>query len=97
MKNRFESAETFEAYATIDAGYYLINELNTEFNQPIHPLFAAVDKVTGYDKHRAKDMALSIIKIAKDIVAAKKIVEADFSADEKLITDLQTKFLHKPQ
>jgi len=93
MKNRFESEEVFTAYATIDAGYYMISEIKKDFDLVKHPIIASIDKATGYDKAYSKEKAEQVISIIEDVISAKKVIDADYSADEKLISDLKARFL----
>jgi len=86
MKHAFESEETFTAYATIDAGYYMIGQIKKEFDMPKSPIISAIDKATGFDKKFTNDKAKELIVILEDIIEAKKIIEADFSSDEKLLS-----------
>ncbi len=86
MKNIAQSAETFTAYATIDAGYYMMKQLQKKLNKPISPLEAQIDKVTGFDAN--KKYTEEIIDILEDIISAKKVIEADYSNDEKTLNEL---------
>lgn len=93
MKPLFESAEIFTAYATIDAGYYMMSEIQSQMDEEKkqHPLNKLIDKATGADKaildlHKAK-LSLWLI----DIIEAKKVIGADYSNDEKFLQSLNIK------
>jgi hypothetical protein len=90
MKSIFESEETFTAYATIDAGYYMIQDIQKKMDKPLSPVEKAIDEATGYDKVRLKKHIEQIQICLIDIIEAKKIIEADYSKDHKLFTKLQT-------
>ena len=62
MKHAFESEETFTAYATIDAGYYMIGQIKKEFDMPKSPIISAIDKATGFDKKFTNDKAKELNK-----------------------------------
>ena len=84
MKNMFENSEVFDAYATIDYGYFMINQINNNQKKRTG-IEAAIDKATGYDKHLERQLAKELIPILEDIVAAKKVIEADYSQDEQML------------
>lgn len=90
MKPISESSETFTAYATIDAGYYMLQELQKILNKRISPIDKAVDVATGYMQEQHKRIRKQCIEIVKDIIAAKKVIEADYSGDEKLLATLKS-------
>ncbi|KKN74683.1 hypothetical protein LCGC14_0388850 [marine sediment metagenome] len=50
MKNHFESAECFEAYATVDACYYIIAQMEAQMNKQRSGIEKAIDDATGYSK-----------------------------------------------
>ncbi len=87
MKGQFESVETFTAYATISAGYYMVNQINKELEKPTNLINDAIDRATGYNTTENYKKELAII--LKDIITAKKIIDADFSADEKFLLMLK--------
>lgn len=77
MKNIFESADIFEAYATIDAAYYEIGKISKKRSGRT-AISIMIDKATGYDKANAQKIS-DIIDI---IIENKKFIEADYSHDE---------------
>ncbi len=85
----FESSETFTAYATIDAGMYMLQELNKEINKPEAPIVKMINNVTGYGKDRDSKWIKSSIIILKDIINAKKVIEVDYSNDEAALQQLK--------
>jgi hypothetical protein len=88
MKNMYESAETFTAYATIDAGYYMISKIQKETAMAEHPINDAIDRITGYDKKKNNDTKDEVILILKDIIKAKKVIGADYLKDQEMINEL---------
>lgn len=84
MKNMFESSEAFTAYATIDAGYFMLRELNSSI--PVRSeIEKSIDKATGYDKVLSKEIAGKMHTILSDIIDAKKLVDEDFKKDKILL------------
>ncbi len=88
MKDLTESQETFAAYATIDAGYYMLKELQKGNRKTLSAIESAIDKATGYDGG-LKEVIASAILILKDIIKAKVFIEADFTGDQKMLDELQ--------
>jgi len=68
MKGQFESSETFEAYATIDAGYFMLNQI-----------FSAIKANRG--KPIDKELIRRSLIVLEDMIAAKKAIEADPSPE----------------
>lgn len=89
MKDIFESGEIFEAYAVIDLCYYGLQELQKELNKPKIPLYVMIDQATGFDKAQAKENKETAVELLEQIIKAKKIIEADYSNDEKMIDKIQ--------
>lgn len=90
MKKRFESSETFDAYTTIEVGYFMLKKLNEEISKPISPINLAVDKTTGYDKKRNNDARDKAVSILKEVIEAKKLIEADYLKDQEMIDKLNS-------
>lgn len=91
MKQIFESPKTFTAYATIDAGYYMLSLLYEKLNktQPRSKIIAMVDQATGYNPY--KEIINEAIICMEDIIEAKKVIEADYSKDEETLKSLKDK------
>lgn len=90
MKPIFESPEVFEAYAMIDFHNLMLVELaKVEKRSPIE---AMVDEATGYDKEVEKLRVTAAIDSINEIIRCKKIVEADFSAEERLLEKINEAF-----
>jgi hypothetical protein len=87
MKNPYESEETFTAYATIGAGFYMLGEIQKAINKPRAPIVQAIDAATGYDKHITELRLKNMIIILKDIIAAKKVLEDDYLASEQALNE----------
>ncbi len=86
MKNIMESSKVFTAYAIIDYCYYEIKQLYENSTKRLSPLEIAVQNACGYNPET--ENAKKIIKLAKEIIKNKKIIEADYSGDQQLIDDL---------
>lgn len=105
MKDIFESPEVMAAFAEIDMHYYFIEDMQKEWNKPLSPIEAAIDKATGYDVERIKKIKEKLIYALEQIIKNKKIIEADYSGDEKMLKALQTLshedeaeiYLHHPE
>lgn len=88
MKNMFENEEVFQAYAQIDYCYWGIKELQKDLNKPRSPIEMAIDVATGYDKHVVKENKSAVIELLKTIIKCKKLIEADYSGDEKALNEI---------
>lgn len=89
MKDIFENSETFTAYATINAGKYMFQEMLKKMQKVPSPQKKMVDAATGYDKHKYQECIKSAIIILEDVIEAKKVIEADYKTDEEMIADLK--------
>lgn len=89
MKNMWESPETFTAYATIEAAYYMLSGYEQEWSKPLSPITQMVDEATGYSKERNNGLKRNIIVCLEGIIAAKKIIEGDYSKDEIMLTKIK--------
>lgn len=89
MKNILESGEIFEAYIVIDLCYYGLQELRNELSKRKDVLSMLIDKATGFDKAQAKENKNTAIELLEQIIEAKKIIEADYSNDKKMIDKIQ--------
>lgn len=92
MKGMYDNAQTFAAYATIDAGYYLLGQLQKEIDaeakKKTHALISMVDKATGYAKEKHDERIQKLEEIIGDIVKAKKFInDPSWEADQKLLND----------
>lgn len=91
MKNIWSSEETFTAAATIEAGFWMMeNVFNSQEKRT--GIVAAIDKATGYDKEIDKQLAEQLIPILKDIIKAKKVLEKDYSKEEEMLSISQKLF-----
>jgi len=88
MKNILESPEVFEAYAKIDLLYYGLAELQKELNIKRSPIVEAIDNASGYTAAKLKDNKDVVIDIIKQIIENKKIIEADYSGDGKILNEV---------
>jgi hypothetical protein len=89
MKNILESEKTFEAYATIDLCYYGLQKLNEELGQPKSGLEILIDRSTGFDKAKMKEWIETSIELLEQIIEAKKVIEADYKNDSKMLDDIR--------
>ena len=94
MKNPFESAETFNAWSQIPMWYDFLNNAFKEWKGklPKNRLEMEIDKSTGYDKSRDKNFAESAIPCLENIIAFKKVLEDDYSKDEKALAEVLKMF-----
>ena len=86
MKNIFESPEVMSAYAQIDLLYYGLEELSKQFLGEVKnqsPINQMIDEKTGFAKAKREEVRDSAIECLELIIEQKKIVEADYSEDEK--------------
>lgn len=75
------NSEYFEQIAIIDAGMFMLEKWQKESCSPQDPILALIDRATGYDLNRFKNLKI----ILSDIKEAKiKIGEATTTEDEVL-------------
>lgn len=86
MKDILENSDTFTAYATIDAGYAMMQMAQEEFEKksPKSGIEKMIDSATGYDAGRFNEHIAYLCICLEDIIEAKKFIEADYSKDEKM-------------
>lgn len=83
MKNILESPETFESYARIDYCYYRISQIYKN-DKKLTPIDKMIYQATGYDKKKESE----IIDLLKEIINSKKLIDADYSGDEKTLNEI---------
>jgi hypothetical protein len=88
MKNIMESSETFDAYAEIDLCYYLLKMLYENVSKEIAPINKMVDDATGKTQSELTENRETAINLLTRIITAKKIIEADYSGDETMLSKL---------
>lgn len=90
MKNMFESPKSFTAHATIGAGYYMLSLQQKELDKYLQrsPIYAAIDKATGYDTAVHVSIASNCAEILVGIIEAKKSISADYKADQEMLDSL---------
>lgn len=88
MKNIFENGEVFEAYAKIDLLYYGLAELSEDLNIKRSPIVMAIDDASGYAAAKLKENKETAIDLIQQIIDNKKIIEADYSSEEKMLNIL---------
>lgn len=89
MKNIFDSADIFEAYARIDLRYYGLQEL---CKSPVHdghlsPIEQMIDMAIMGDKVR-EDIQTAI-ELIEGIIEDKKIIDADYDNDMEVLEKLR--------
>jgi len=89
MRNILESEEIFEAYAVIDLCYYGLEKLNMELGKPRSVLETEIDRVTGYTKAKTEESIDTAIELLKQIIEAKKKIEADYSKDAEMLDKIR--------
>jgi len=85
MKNILENEKVFEAYATIDCCYYLLQEAQNKLSKSKSPVEIMIDKATGYDKLEIEQMKKDVIDLLNQIIEAKKIIEVDYDNERKIL------------
>lgn len=88
MKNPFESAETFNAWAQIPMWYDFLKNTYEEWKKLVVPIDMMIYKATGYDKKLNEDFRESAIICLEQIIEFKKVLEDDYSKDEKVLLEL---------
>jgi len=81
----FDSPESFQAYATIEAGIWMMSEIQKEWNKKRSPIEKAVDEATGFGRDQDIMWSQSIVVILEDIIVAKKFIEMDFESDQTIL------------
>lgn len=91
MKNIVESPEIFAAYAEIDLNYYLLKDIYNKITQAANrpAIVKMVDDATGYTKEQNKENIENAIGCLENIITNKKIIEADYSTDEKMLFQIK--------
>ena len=91
MKNRFENEENFTAYATIEAGIYMMRKATEDFNKQHSKggINLAIDRATGFAAHQEQEYVKYMIICLEDIIEAKKVIEDDYSKDENTLKELK--------
>jgi hypothetical protein len=82
MRDMFESEETFIAYATIDAGHYMIKQHLDAMHIPEIPINRMIDEVTGYATKQKVNTIQSILLIIEDIIEAERVIDKDTKSSE---------------
>lgn len=97
MKNILESSEVFTAYATIDAGYFMMQEAQKEFDKGVSKggFNYMIDKATGYAEDRLKKHVAYLCMCLDDIIEAKKVVQADYASAVEMKENLLKMVQHK--
>ena len=68
----------------------MIGKINEELNKPVPSILKAIDIVTGYSEKDIRDKKMQLITLLEIVVRCKKLIEADYSADEKLIYKIKS-------
>lgn len=88
MKNMFESAETFEAYAMIDLNYYMLKDIHDRNSKPVPPIVQMVNDATGWQKEQNETNVKDTVHCLREIIRLKKQIEADYSGDEESLNKI---------
>lgn len=89
MKSMFESAECFEAYATVDYCHYMLEEIQKGLNKKRSPIDTMIDEVTGYSKAKTEESRQQIIGLLEEIIKAKKVLDAPIADNVKHLEKLK--------
>lgn len=92
MKNIFESPEVFTAYATINAGYYMIKLAQEEFDKkrPRSAIEKMIDINTGAGIGELQKHYAYVAMCMEDIINAKIILEEDVTKDREIFEKLKS-------
>jgi len=82
------TSETLELIAQIDCCYFLMEEAGKRTEKPITPFERMIDDATGYGKMRDDKLREYLIDLARQIIECKKKIGADYSCDEKFMSEL---------
>ena len=83
-----ESKEIFEAYSIIDLCYYRLRDILKEIEKPKTGIQILIEKSTGYDIAKMKEWKDTSIELLEQIIKAKKIIEADYKNDVKMLEEI---------
>lgn len=86
MKPIFESKETYLAYATIDACYHQLLEIEKSIDKIV---YKENEVRVEYNINITQANIKALISLLKKIVENKKIIEADYTETEKAISQLE--------
>lgn len=78
----------FEKVGQIDFLYFCFKKMAIEYNKPVDPITAMIDRSTGYMEEKTKDTITDSIDIIKKIIKLKKEIKFDYDSDEKLLGEL---------
>lgn len=87
MKPIFESKKVFQAYAEIDFCYFMLHEYSKKYFKAKAPIIEMVDSACGYN--RTKEEAKVTMGYLKQIIKCKKLIDADYSGDEKTLNEIK--------
>lgn len=82
------NCEANNAYNDIELGYLMVEKINQELSKPVETIGFMLYQMTGMDMIRRLGFVNQKISYLELIIASKKIVEADYSADEKALNEL---------
>ena len=71
------------AHAEIDYIYWVLKRTGIDLKER-SPITRTIDKASGYDNYRIKD----VTRMVRRIIKLKKQFEWDYSYDEKMLTEL---------
>ena len=84
-----ESEEIFEAYARIDCAYYLFQKMYEKMGVAKPAIERAIDEATGYAEKEMSEMKQTAIELMEQVIKDKKLVEVDYSKDQKILEELK--------
>lgn len=92
MKNMFENAKTFAAFANIDYCYYLIEneyeQIEQERAKLNSPIAVMIWNATNFAEEKEKEHTKTLKSLLRTVIKNKKIVEADYSGDQEFLDKL---------
>jgi hypothetical protein len=89
MKNILEDEQSFKSHALIDYHYYALKKISEIIEEKKDPIKALIDKATGYDMEEIEEWKGLALSCLDEIIKNKKIIEADFSIEEKIKDEIK--------
>lgn len=90
MKGILENEEVFEAYARIDYCYYELEAISKSMDDEgsLLPIERMIDNATGHGEKMNEERKQQIIDLLEEVISSKKIINADYTNDEKALLNI---------
>jgi len=99
MKDLTESQEVRETYVKIDLCYLEIEKAKAAYEKMFKnrsDIDKAIDKETGFHQKKAQQLARIMKTYLEQIIVYKKIIEADWGQDQKVVDGLKKILSNNP-